>query len=86
MGPMAMLNRVKLVTLETCQMYGMRTIFVIDASPAMENTGPAPPRAAGSWAECPIWPLGTVVGTIPGQILSPPYQIGRPARKWLRGG
>jgi hypothetical protein len=83
---MAMLNRVKLVSLETCQMYGMRAIFVIDASPAMENTGPEPPRAAGSWAECPLWMLGTVVGTIPGQILSPLYQIGRPVRKWLRSG
>jgi hypothetical protein len=75
-----MLNRVKLVTFETCQMYGMRTIFVIDASPVMENMELAPPMAAGSCAEYTLGPLGTDLGTGPGKILSLPYQIGYPVR------
>jgi hypothetical protein len=37
--PMTMPNHVKLVTRETCQMYGMRTIVVIDASPVMGEHG-----------------------------------------------
>jgi len=41
-----MLDRVKLVTLETCQMYGMRGIFVIASSPGM-----------GTWGSRHPWPL-----------------------------
>jgi hypothetical protein len=47
MAPKAMLNPVKLVALETCQTYGMRTIVVIDASPVMENMGSTPSGTAG---------------------------------------
>ncbi len=47
-GAQAMLNHVKLVTLETCQVYGMRTIFVIDANLVVEDMGLAPPGKAAS--------------------------------------
>ena len=55
MVPKAMLNAVKLVTLETCQVYGMRTIFVIDVFPVHGEHGTSAIR--GSWigSGIPAW-------------------------------